>query len=82
MVVEKLHRQRRISCICFSLLGLLLYDEAGDNRAGSDALVFRLHSVNGSNVLVINRYNRLLRGIRVYSKNIRRCKNRLVINYH
>lgn len=43
-----------------------------------NTFVFRLYSTDGANVLVIDRYNRLLRGLRVYSKNIRRSKNRLV----
>lgn len=67
MVVEKLYCQWRISYICPSLLNFLFYDKIRNNRTNSNTFIFWLHCINGINVLVINRYNRFLCCLCIYS---------------
>lgn len=78
MVVAQFRSERRFGNLRTSVLDLLLRDEVGDNRAGANPHVLRLHCTDGPHVLATHWDNRLLRRVRIYQKDIRSCQDRLV----
>lgn len=78
MVVAKLHRERRISGLCPSVLNLLLPHQTRDYRTGANSHVLWLHRADGPHILATDRHDRFLRRVRFHQEDIRGRQDRLV----
>lgn len=77
-MVENICSEWRISSVYSSLFYILFHDKIGNHRISSNINVLWIYGVNGADFLAFDGHDWIFRCLCLYSKNIRRCKNRLV----